>query len=94
MRVFWHDGGLQILPETPREGQLLVELLDKLKFGKPPEMLGSIPGGETTSSGESLYRSLVGNHQPSPSGFTGERDHKEHVIRIDKLPKVVTDLNG
>ena len=54
MRIFWHEGGLHIQPESEREGRLLVELVSHLKFEKPPEMRDCIPGGETTSSREDL----------------------------------------
>lgn len=84
MRIFWHDGGLQILPENEREACLLVELVDKLKFGKPPEMLNCIPGGETTSSREGLLGSLICNHELSPSSFSGESHDKKHVVSIRK----------
>lgn len=84
MRIFWHDGGLQILPESAREAHLLVELVDQLKFGKPPEMRESIPGGETTSSSEGLFSSLSCNHELGPSSLSCESHDKKHVVSIRK----------
>ena len=84
MRVFWHNGALQLLPESDREGKLLAELGEQLKFGKPPEMRNSIPGGETTSSSEGLFSGLVCNHELGPSSFAREADDKKHVVSIRK----------
>jgi hypothetical protein len=53
MRIFWHEGGLHIHPESEREGRMLVEIVDRLKFEKPPEMLTS--PSFCTSTNERVY---------------------------------------
>lgn len=85
MRVFWHEGGLHVHPESEHEGRMLVEFVDHLKFEKPPEMHNCIPGGETTSGSEGLFDALVGSHQSVPSSLPGKADDKKHVVCIDKL---------
>lgn len=84
MRIFWHEGGLHVHPESEHEGRMLVELVERLKFEKPPEMQSCIPGGETSSSSEGLFGSLAVNHELRPSSLPSERDHEQHVISIRK----------
>ena len=84
MRVFWHQGGLHVHPESKREGQLLVELFDHLKVGKPPELSGATNSGHT-SGGQDLLDCLVGNHEILPSGEVLEPHNKQTVISINKL---------
>ena len=84
MRVFWHQGGLHIHPESKREGQLLGELLNDLKVGRPPELDGPTTSGDT-SSGQDLFDGIVRDHQVPPSSVVLNRDHKQTVIPIHKL---------
>jgi hypothetical protein len=86
VRIFWHNGALQLLPESEREIKLLAELSENIKFEKPPEMLNCIPGGSTESGSDGLFELLVANHEGSPSRFTRETHHKQSVISINKLP--------
>ena len=85
MRIFWHEGGLHIHPESEHEGRMLVELVDRVKFEKPPEMQGFVSSG-SSSSGECLFDRLVANHDVRPSGFSGKSHDKQTVIPIHKLP--------
>lgn len=84
MRIFWHQGGLHVHPESKREGQLLTELFDSLKMGKPPELSGPTSSGQTLG-GQDLADCIVGDHQVSPSGQILARNDKNPVIAIDKL---------
>jgi hypothetical protein len=84
MRVFWHQGGLHVHPESKREGQLLAELFDHLKIGKPPELEGATSSGHT-SGGQDLLDCIVGDYQIPPSGVVLESNHKQTVIPIHKL---------
>ena len=84
MRIFWHQGGLQVHPESKREGQLLVELFDQLKVGKPPELEGATSSGHTLG-GQDLLDCLVGDHEPLPSGKVLTPNNKQAVIPIHKL---------
>jgi len=86
MRIFWHNGALTIQPESEREGQLLGELSQNLKFGRPSGMQNRIPSGETPSSGEGLFERIVTHHEARPSGLTGKRNDKQHIVAIDKRP--------
>ncbi len=85
MRIFWHNGALQILPESQPEIKLLCELTGGLTLGKPPEMQNCISGGDT-QSGDGLFEALVGHKESRPSRFTGKAHHKKQVICINKLP--------
>jgi hypothetical protein len=84
MRVFWHQGGLHVHPESKREGQLLTELFNCLKVGKPPELSGPTSSGQT-SSGQDLADCIVVNHQIPPSSQVLTRNDKNPVIAINKL---------
>ncbi len=86
MRVFWHNGALMIEPEGEREIRLLSELVGNLNFGKPQGMQNRIPAGDSVSGSEGLFESVVGDHQTRPSSLTGQSNHKQHVISINKLP--------
>lgn len=84
MRVFWYNGGLQILPETKWETELLCTLTDGMMLGEPPEMQHRIPSGDV-QSGDGLFELLVGNEQTSPCSLTRKSHHKKQVICINKL---------
>lgn len=84
MRVFWHNGGLVIEPESEREGQLLTELAENLKFGRPSGMQNRIPSGCSSSSSEELFNAVVGDHETSPSCLTSKRHDKQHVVAINE----------
>lgn len=84
MRIFWHQGGLHVHPESKREGQLLAELFDDLKFGKPPELERATSSG-CTSGGQELLDALVGNHQILPSSDILQPHNKQTVVSINKL---------
>jgi len=83
MRVFWHEGGLHIHPESEHEGRMLVDIVDHMKFEKPPEMQVSNSSGSSSSCQE-LASSLIGSHEVVPPSFTGEAKNKQSVIRINK----------
>ncbi len=85
MKVFWYNGGLQILPENESDSKLLVQLTNNLKLEKPPEMQNCIPSGDTPS-GDGLFELLVGNKQPGPSSFTGKSHNQKQVVCINELP--------
>lgn len=83
MRVFWHEGGLHIHPESEHEGRMLVDIVDGLKFEKPPEMQVSNSGGNTSSCQE-LTDCLIGNHEVVPPRLTAQAKNQQSVVRIDK----------
>jgi uncharacterized protein involved in type VI secretion and phage assembly len=83
MRVFWHEGGLHIHPESEHEGRMLVEIVDHMKFEKPPEMQVSNSSGSSSSCQE-LVDSLIGNHEVIPPSLTTQSNDKQPVVRIDK----------
>lgn len=84
MRVFWHNGALQIIPEGKQEADLLCALTDNLKIGKPPEMQKSISGGESPLGSEDLFEAIVGNEKASPRGLSSKPNNKQFVVCIDK----------
>jgi hypothetical protein len=84
MRIFWHQGGLHVHPDSKREGQLLAELFNGLKIGKPPELDGPTSSGQT-SSGQDLADCIIGDHQIPPSSVVLNLNHKQTVIPIHKL---------
>lgn len=84
MRIFWHQGGLQVHPEGKREGQLLGELFKGLTVGRPPELDGPTSSGQTLG-GQDLADCIVGDHQVSPSSEVLTRNNKQPVIAINKL---------
>jgi len=86
MRIFWHNGSLMIEPESKREGDLLAELAENLKLGRPSGMQNRIPCGDTPSGSEGLYGALITHHEAGPSGLTSERNDQQHVIAINKRP--------
>jgi len=53
MRIFWHQGGLRLEPETPEEVDALSVLISDLKLAKPPaaepeaERLGDLAQGQS-----------------------------------------------
>lgn len=83
MRVFWHEGGLHIHPESEHEGRLLVEIVDRMKFEKPPEMQVRNPSGSSLSCDE-LAGSLIGSHEVVPVGLTTQTNDKNPIIRINE----------
>jgi hypothetical protein len=85
MKIFWHQGGLHVHPESKREGQTLAELLNHLTISKPPEAIASTGSGES-SSGKDLFDSLTAEHQILPRGDAVKTTHKQSVVRINKLP--------
>lgn len=85
MRIFWHNGGVHVMPENDEESKLLCKLTENLKMEKPPEMQYCIPSGDTPS-GDGLFELVVGNEQTSPSGLSGKTNHKKQVICINELP--------
>lgn len=84
MRIFWYNGGLQVVPDSDQEAQLLCKLADNLKIRKPPEMQNCIPRGETPS-GDGLFELIVGDEKPSPRSSPRKLNHKQKVFCIDKL---------
>lgn len=84
MRIFWHNGALQLLPEDRRESELLDELSRNVKFGRPPELNGPPNMGES-SSGEDVFDRIVGNHRLAPSGLSRKGSNKDTVVTIHKL---------
>jgi hypothetical protein len=85
MRVFWHNGSLQIVPECDREVQLLSELTNNLTIGKPLETQHRISSGNTPL-GDGLFELLVGNEETRPSSLAVKTNNQQKIIRIDKLP--------
>jgi hypothetical protein len=83
MRVFWHEGGLHIHPESEHEGRMLVDIVDRVKFEKPPEMQVSNLGGSSLS-GQDLASSLMGNREIVPISLTTQTHDKKPVIRINE----------
>jgi hypothetical protein len=84
MRIFWHNGALQLLPESRREGELLEELSRNVKFERPPEMNGPSNVGES-SGGQDSLDGLMGHHHILPSSNTGKLRDKDTIISIQKL---------
>ena len=84
MRIFWLNGGLQVVPESERERVLLSELARNLKFGEPPETT-CISGGQSELGSEGLLEAVVGSQQSRPSGFASKARNKQPVVSIDKL---------
>jgi hypothetical protein len=82
--VFWHQGGLHVHPESKREGQLLGELLNGLKVGKPPELDGPTTSGQSLG-GQDLQDCLAGDHQILPSSNVLESHNKQTVVAINKV---------
>jgi len=86
MRVFWHNGALQLLPETAREGQLLAELYKNLKFERPAGTQGCIPAGDCSLGSEGLFEATVSDEKTGPRRLTRKTNNKQFVVSIDKLP--------
>ena len=84
MRIFWHNGGLQLSPESKRESELLNELLLNIKFERAPQMSGPSNAGQS-SGGEDLLDFLVGNHRIAPSSLSRQTGNKDTVVPIHKL---------
>ncbi len=84
MRVFWHQGGLHIEPESDQERKALVTLVDNAKFGKPPGT--SIPGGVSELGSDQLFEAVVGDHQARPRSLSSNPKHKQFIVPINKLP--------
>ena len=92
MRIFWHQGGLHIEPEGERERAALVEIVENVRFGKPPEMRQRIPGGCSELGGEEFFEAVVGNHEASPSGNASECSDEKHIVGINVGLQVVPKL--
>lgn len=84
MRIFWHNGSIQVMPESRQESQLLCKLTENFKMEKPPEMQCCIPSGDTPS-GDGLFELVVGNEQTRPSGNARKLHDKKQVICINEL---------
>jgi hypothetical protein len=93
MKVSWKDGSLVIVPEDFTESQELQELEERLKSASPSGTQRRVPWGDTESGGQSLFDSLVVNHQLSPSCNSGKFHNQKHVVSIDKALKVVPNLD-
>ena len=83
MRVFWHQGGLHIEPESDQERKALVMLVDNAKFGKPPGI--TVPGGSSELGSDQLFEAVIGDHQAGPRSLPGQRNNKQLVVSINKL---------
>ena len=84
MRVFWLNGGLQVVPENHREWTMLTELARNLKFGEPPET-ECISGGQSELGSEGLLESVIGGQEASPSGLSGKARNKQPIVFVNKL---------
>jgi hypothetical protein len=84
MRAFWYNGGLQIIPESKKESELLCSLTDAINLEKPLGMRDCIPRGDC-QSGDGLFELIVGNKETRPSSNSRKLDHKKQVICIDEL---------
>jgi len=52
MRIFWHQGGLQLQPDNEVEAEALLVLLDNVKYEGPPEYDGPRTPIEQASLGQ------------------------------------------
>jgi hypothetical protein len=69
MRIFWWQHGLHIKPESQSEANMLVALVDSVKFGREPE-----------SPSEQAAKIVVGDPQFVPSGTElGKLNNQEAV---------------
>jgi hypothetical protein len=84
MRVFWYNGGLQIIPESKKETELLCALTDAISLEKPVGMRDCIPAGDC-QSGDGLFELIVGNKEARPSSRSRKFDHKKQIICINEL---------
>lgn len=82
MLVFWHQGVLQIEPESEIERRALVALVENAKFGRPQGTL--VPAGSSELGSDELFKALVGDHQARPRSFASKAEHHQPVVRIDK----------
>ena len=87
MRIFWLNGGLQLMPENERERIVLSELVPNIKLGEPPEIQAHIPGGQCDLGSDGLFESIIGNQQARPRSFAGKSRDKQPIICINKLPQ-------
>ena len=81
-----------MVPEGIGDNQTLQELASSLERTETQGMQDHIPWGDTESGGQSLFDSLVVNHQLSPGGDSGKCNNQEHVICINKPLKVIPNL--
>jgi hypothetical protein len=76
MRVFWHQGGLHIQPQTDDETQALIRLLDMA--GTEPE-----PEAQTGSGSSELGSDGLLDDEIAPRRFTRKPSNEDAVIIID-----------
>jgi hypothetical protein len=84
MKVFWHQGGLQIQPESEKETKLIADLLACIQFEEPetsPRKTASGVSGSSLSC-EELFDSIVSNRQVLPGGLPLKPRDKQAVIPI------------
>ncbi|MGB6883759.1 MAG: hypothetical protein WBE10_06910, partial [Candidatus Acidiferrum sp.] len=60
---------------------------------EPLGMQGHIPSGEAVLGSDGLFEAVSTYHEASPSGLTGKRNDKKHVVVINKRRQPITDLN-
>jgi hypothetical protein len=94
MRIFWHQGGLHIEPEGESERNLLVEIVQNLKVGKPPEMQRRIPSGCSASGSEDLFKALVANHEASPSSLPTQSHDEKQVVGVNVGLQIVPKFDS
>ena len=83
MRIFWHQGGLHLEPESEQERDALVILVANAKFGKSPGTV--IPSGSSELGGDQFLDAITGNHKAGPRSLPSKANNQQHVVTIDKL---------
>ena len=67
MRIFWWQHGLHLEPESQSEADMMVALVDSVKFGRPV-------------SREQLPDLIIRDHEPVPSGLAGDDLNNQKTI--------------
>ena len=91
MRIFWHQGGLHIEPQSDDEPQALVGLLESVGTEPKPEMRTGSGSSELGSDG--LLDAVVCDHEITPRRFARKSCDKDTVVAINVRHKPVSNLS-
>lgn len=94
MRIFWHQSGLHLAPESEADQCLLVRLSETtFRWGHSDRHKSSGPGESTTNlGGQELFDLVARDQKISPGSLAGEPDNKKAIIGINEAPKIVSKL--
>jgi hypothetical protein len=91
MKVFWHQGGLHIEPESDRERSALVTLTENMKLYEPPRTIQRANSGSGQLGSDLLE--VLGCHDVGVRPIPGDLNDKNPVVGVRIGPQIVAKLD-